>query len=124
MRVQQRGGTDHSDFSEPAPVYTGLVRKAQMEILADRRVEMWSFGPKTRHTSKRRWSAVRALIFALLLGGVVVAPTGAQAPPPQTQPGLAEVAALLETRWKPGGNLVETSSHASKSAAPMIVMWR
>ena len=52
---------------------------------------MWSFGPKTRHTSKRRWSAVRALIFALLLGGggVAVAPSGAQVPPPQTQPGLA-----------------------------------
>ena len=59
------------------------------DLLADRRVEMWSFGPKTRHTSKRRWSAVRALIFALLLGGVVVAPTGAQAPPRQTQPVLA-----------------------------------
>ena len=44
-----------------------------------------------RHTSKRRWRAVRALIFALLLGGggVAVAPSGAQAPPRQTQPALA-----------------------------------
>ena len=82
---------DPSDFTEPAPciLYTALVRKAKMEILANRRAEMRSFAPETRHTSKRRRTAVRILIFALLLWGVAVAPSGAQAPPRQTQPALA-----------------------------------
>ncbi len=54
---------------------------------------MWSFGPETRHASKKRWWAGRALIFALLLGGgdVIVTPPGAEASPQQAQPGLSVV---------------------------------
>ena len=50
---------------------------------------MWSFGPQTHYPPKRRWRVLRAAITALLAGGVVVALSGAQAPPRQTQPGLA-----------------------------------
>src|SRR5438445_6363947 len=51
---------------------------------AGRKAEMWSFRLETRHMSRRRSRAVHALIFALLLGGGVVALALLGAPAPAT----------------------------------------